>query len=49
MPGTTVVEMDLEDERFVDGNGGYSMPLKNEEVTPGDAECTSNAMIPSMK
>ena len=43
MPGTTMVEMDPEDERFVDGIGGYSMPLMNEEVTPDDEEGTSNS------
>ena len=38
-----MVEMDPEDERFVDGIGGYSMPLMNEEVTPDDEEGTSNS------
>ena len=38
-----MVEMDLEDERFVEGNGGYTMPLQNEEGFPDDEEGTSNA------
>ena len=38
-----MVEMDLEDERFVDGIGGYSMPSKSEEVTPGDEEVASKS------
>jgi len=38
-----MVEMDVEDVRFDEGNGGYSMPLKNEEGFPDDEEGTSNA------
>ena len=41
MPGTTMVEMDPEDERFVGGKGGYTMPSNSEELTPGDEEGTS--------
>ena len=38
-----MVELDVEDERFTNGTGGYTMPLKTEEVTSDAEESTTSA------